>query len=139
MVVGTVVWHEHTLDSVVLYRRWGRARRSRITRAGFKPPYAAGVKSPGAERLRRRQEYLSGRKQGDECKRTAEEVSKHVLLASEPGIPRFPGIRLEGPVYWPGGVRYKGGVNLVQASVWNVRTCLIYLKKCLIKRLTMIE
>ena len=29
----------------------------------------------------------------------------------------------QGPVYWLGGVRHEGGVNLVQASVRNVGTC----------------
>ena len=27
------------------------------------------------------------------------------------------------PVYCPSGVRHKGGVNMIQAFVWNVGTC----------------
>jgi hypothetical protein len=34
----------------MLCQRWGRAPRSRLAGAGFKPPRAAGVKSPGGER-----------------------------------------------------------------------------------------
>jgi len=34
----------------VLYRRWRMTLRSRPAGAGFKPPQAAGVKSPGGER-----------------------------------------------------------------------------------------
>jgi transposase InsO family protein len=34
----------------VLYRRWRMALRSQPAGAGFKPPQAAGVKSPGGER-----------------------------------------------------------------------------------------
>ncbi len=33
-----------------LYRRWGRGPRNRLGEAGFKPPYAAVVKSHGSER-----------------------------------------------------------------------------------------
>jgi hypothetical protein len=34
----------------VLYRRWRMALRSQPAGAGFKPPQAAGVNSPGGER-----------------------------------------------------------------------------------------
>lgn len=37
-------------DQAVLYRRWRMALRSQPAGAGFKPPQAAGVKSPGGER-----------------------------------------------------------------------------------------
>jgi len=37
-----------------LYRRWGTAPRSRPAGAGFKPPQAAGVKSPRGERCGKR-------------------------------------------------------------------------------------
>ena len=38
----------------VLCGRWGRAPRSRLAGAGFKPPQAAGVKSLGGERCGKR-------------------------------------------------------------------------------------
>jgi transposase InsO family protein len=37
-------------SQTVLYRRWRVALRSQPAGAGFKPPQAAGVKSPGGER-----------------------------------------------------------------------------------------
>ena len=53
----------------MLYRRWGRAPRSRLTGAGFKPPQAAGVKSSGGERCgKRRGLTASGVIHGDERK-----------------------------------------------------------------------
>ena len=45
----------------VLRWRWGKAPRSRLAGAGFKPPQAAGVKSPGGERC--------GKRRGCDCVR----------------------------------------------------------------------
>ena len=66
---------------------------------------------------------VSGEVQGDERKRTTDEVSKtkgrcrnwrRTLLQD----------RSRGePVYCLGGIRHKGGVNLSQAPVWNAGTC----------------
>ena len=49
---------------------------------------------------------------------------------SKPGGSRYPGKEVWGaPVYCPDGVRHEGGVNLVQALVWNVGTCVAILRK----------
>lgn len=44
-------------------------------------------------------------------------------MASKPGIVVDPGLAWGKPAYCPGGVRHKGGVNLIQATVWNGGTC----------------
>ena len=66
---------------------------------------------------------VSGKVQGDERKRTIDEVSKtkgrcrnwrRILLQD----------RSRGePVYCLGGIRHKGGVTLIQTLVWNAGTC----------------
>ena len=33
------------------------------------------------------------------------------------------GIVWREPIYWPSGLRHKGGMNVIQALVWNVGTC----------------
>ena len=45
-------------DGTELYRRWGTAPRSRPAGAGFKPPQAARVKSPGGERCWKRRKLF---------------------------------------------------------------------------------
>jgi len=49
------------------------------------------------------------------CRKRRDEV--------ETGGSRYPGRVWRGPDYWPGGLRHEGGVNLMQALVWNVGTC----------------
>jgi hypothetical protein len=67
---------------------------------------------------------MAGTDQGDECKRTAAEVSKRFSISIKTGgSGRTPG-RIQGkPTYCLGGARHKGGVNLIQAFVRNVGTC----------------
>jgi hypothetical protein len=36
---------------------------------------------------------------------------------------RYFGINPGQPAYCPDGLRHKGGVNLIEALVWNLRTC----------------
>ena len=67
------LWRSLKYEEVVcceqLYRRWGKAPRSRPAGAGFKPPQAARVKSPGGERCgKRRRNTPSGGSRGDERK-----------------------------------------------------------------------
>jgi hypothetical protein len=45
------------------------------------------------------------------------------LVASKPERPRSPGGAWRKPGYWPCGVRGTGGVTLILALVWNLRTC----------------
>src|ERR1035437_8907110 len=45
------------------------------------------------------------------------------MTTSKPGLRLFPGISLAGSSRsWPGGVRRKGGKNVVRALVWNSGT-----------------
>ena len=63
---------------------------------------------------------MSGEDQGDERKRTIDEVSK-IEMTSKRAASRTPGTVQGKPVYC--GVRHKDGVTLTQALVWNVGTC----------------
>jgi hypothetical protein len=49
-------------------------------------------------------------------------------VASKLGALRTPGQVQGEPAYCLGGVRHKGGVNLIQASVRNVGTCRLDVK-----------
>jgi hypothetical protein len=66
---------------------------------------------------------MAGRDQGDERKRTIDEVSKHSRWRQNWGAIVTPGLAQGGPVYCLGGVRHKDGVNLIQAFAWNLGTC----------------
>jgi hypothetical protein len=66
---------------------------------------------------------VAGEDQGDERKRTTDEVSKAKGRRQNWGPFKLPGQVQGEPVYCLGGVRHKGGVNLIQAFVWNVGTC----------------
>jgi len=44
-------------------------------------------------------------------------------MTSKLGANTTPGGVQGKPVYCLGGVRHKGGANLIQAHVWNVGTC----------------
>ena len=46
-----------------------------------------------------------------------------MLMTSQPGGERVPGLGQEVPVYCLVGVRHEGGVNVIQALVRNVGTC----------------
>ena len=65
---------------------------------------------------------VSGEVQGDERKRTIDEVSKHLRWRQNWGAIVTPRLAQGKPVYCLGGVRHKGGVNLIRAFAWNVGT-----------------
>ena len=65
----------------------------------------------------------SGENQGDERKRTIDEVSKSGDVAKTGDYSRSSGGVRRIPAYCPGGVRHKDGMNLIQAFVRNVGTC----------------
>ena len=64
----------------------------------------------------------SGEDQGDERKRTTDEVSKTEMTLKRVAS-RTPGSVQEKPAYCLSGVRHKDGVTLIQARVRNVGTC----------------
>jgi hypothetical protein len=66
---------------------------------------------------------VSGEVQGDERKRTTDEVSKTIRWRRNWGPFTTPGSIQRKPVYRLGGARHAGGVNLNLALVWNVGTC----------------
>ena len=66
---------------------------------------------------------MSGEVQGDERKRTTDEVSKTIKRRRNWGPFTTPGKIQRKPVYRLGDVRHAGGVNLKLALVWNVGTC----------------
>ena len=65
---------------------------------------------------------MSGECQGDERKRTADEVSKGKGRRQNWGTVYTPGTVQEKPADCLGGVRHKGGVNLTRALMRNVGT-----------------
>ena len=67
---------------------------------------------------------MSGEVQGDERKQTTDEVSKTSNGDVKTGrLSLLQDKSRREPVYCLDGVRHRGGVNLNQASVWNVGTC----------------
>jgi hypothetical protein len=74
-------------------------------------------------REKSRQRILAGTNQGDERKPTSDEVSKLLRRRQNWGVSEVPGLAQGEPVYCLGGVRHKGGVNLIQAFAWNLGTC----------------
>jgi len=66
---------------------------------------------------------VSSKVQGDERKRTTDEVSKTKRRRRNWGPVTLPGKVQREPAYCLDGVRHAGGVNLIQALVWNVGTC----------------
>ena len=69
------------------------------------------------------QRILAGKSQGDERKRTIDEVSKQMRWRRNRGASVIPGLAQEKPVYCLGGVRHKDGVNLIRAFAWNLGIC----------------
>jgi hypothetical protein len=65
---------------------------------------------------------VSGEDQGDERKRTIDEVSK-IEMTSKRVAGSTPGSAQGKPTYCLSGVRHKDGVTLIQALVRNVGTC----------------
>jgi len=70
-----------------------------------------------------RRKTVSGMNQEDERKRTTDEVSKRNQTRSKLAAYGTPGLVRGKPVYRPDGLRHKGGMNLIQAFVWNVGSC----------------
>jgi len=70
-----------------------------------------------------RQKIVAGVGQGDEHKRTTDEVSKQMRRRQNYGPILTIGQAQGKPVYCLGGVRHKGGVNLIQALGRNVGSC----------------
>ncbi len=66
---------------------------------------------------------MIGKDQRDEHKRTADEVSKEIQMASKLVAFFTSGLVQEKPVYCLNGVRHRGGMNLMQALVGNVGNC----------------
>ena len=58
-----------------------------------------------------------------ERKRTTDEASKEIQMASKPERPTSPGRAWWQPAYWPCGVRGTSGVTPIWALVRNLRTC----------------
>ena len=65
----------------------------------------------------------SGGNQGDERKRTIDEVSKSQDVVKTGDTSRSSGVARRIPAYCPAGVRHKDGMTLIQAFVRNVGTC----------------
>ena len=62
----------------------------------------------------------SGKNQGDERKRTIDEVSKSGDVVKTGDSSRSSGRARKRPAYCPGGGRHKDGMNLIQAFARNV-------------------
>src|SRR6516164_7271852 len=100
------------------------APRSRPAGAGFKPPQAARVKSPGGERCGKgggvlRQVCLKETNESEPlmtCRKARSDVETGIRTS----IPRED---WEAPAHCPIGVRHEGGVTLRQASIRNTGTC----------------
>jgi len=69
------------------------------------------------------QRILAGMNQGDERKQTPDEVSKLFRRRQNWGGSEIPGLAQGRPVYCLGGVRHKGGANLILAFAWNLGDC----------------
>ena len=69
------------------------------------------------------QRILAGTNQGDERKQTSDGVSKLLRRRQNWGVSEIPRLAHGEPVYCLGGVRHKGGVNLIQAFAWNLGIC----------------
>ena len=69
---------------------------------------------------------VSGKVQGDERKRTIDDVSKTKRRCRNWRRTPLQDKSRGEPVYCLGGVRHKGGVNLSQSLVWNAGTCSSY-------------
>lgn len=68
---------------------------------------------------------MSSEFQGDERKRTVDDVSKHLKCCQNQRRPEALGKVCAIPDYGAGGNRYIGGMTLKQALTRNVRTCRI--------------
>ena len=108
-----------------LYRRWGSAPRSRSAGAGFKPPQAAGVKSPRGERCGKRRELFRQvgleETNASEPLMTCRNVFNRRRNRDLDFYPASKGWTM--PADGPTGVRHEGGVTSRQASVRNTGTC----------------
>ncbi len=65
---------------------------------------------------------VAGENQGDERKRTTDEVSKQYSGCQNRGSSLVPGSARKELAYWPCGIRHTGGMTLIQAFARNVGT-----------------
>ena len=89
------------------------ALRSRPAEGGFKPPHAALAEDRRGERCGKGVLEASGGDQGDDCRSKCRELKDGIRTGlgsrTRDGVWRV-------PMYWPGGVRHRGGVNLICGS-----------------------
>ena len=108
-----------------LYRRWGTALRSRPAGAGFKPPQAARVKSPGGERCgKRRKSFRQVRLKETNASEPLMTCRNVFNRRRNRDLDLYPASKGWGkPADCPTDVRHEGGVTLRQASIRNTGTC----------------
>ncbi len=89
------------------------ALRDRPMGDGFKPPRAALAEDRRGERRGKGVLEASGGDQGDDCRLRCRDLKDGIRTGlrsrARDGVWRV-------PMYWPGGVRHRGGVNLVCGS-----------------------
>ena len=109
---------------IELIKWWRKALRYRYTDRGIKLPHGARVKSScdWAVGEKARETSQVRNKEMSESEPT-EEVSKELCYIKTRIMWRRLGWAWKKSVYWPGGVRHIGGMNLFQAFNRNVRTC----------------
>jgi hypothetical protein len=89
------------------------AVRDRPMGDGFKPPRAALAEDRRGERRGKGVGEASGGDQGDDCRLRCRDLNDGIRTGlrsrARDGVWRV-------PMYWPGGVRHRGGVNLICGS-----------------------
>jgi len=89
------------------------ALRDRPVGEGLKPPHAALAEDRRGERCGKGVLEASGGDQGDNCRLRRREtiigIESGLTSGTRDGVWRV-------PMYWPGGVRRRGGVNLICGS-----------------------
>ena len=89
------------------------ALRDRPMGDGLKPPRAALAEDRRGERRGKGVLEASGGDQGDDCRSKCRELKDGIRTGlgsrTRDGVWRV-------PMYWPGGVRHRGGVNLICGS-----------------------
>jgi len=89
------------------------ALRDRPVGEGLKPPHAALAEDRRGERCGKGVCEASGGDQGDDCRLKCRETIGDIESGLSSGV-RVGVWRV--PMYWPGGVRHRGGVNLICGS-----------------------
>ena len=89
------------------------ALRDRPVGDGLKPPHAALAEDRRGERCGKGVREASGGDQGDDrrwkCRELKDGIRTGLCSRTRDGVWRV-------PMYWPGGVRHRGGVNLICGS-----------------------